>query len=302
MTGPPRKPKPRTGNPTSRPSRRPNQRPADPVQRGMRFADTPKKNAQNAAPTTPVRDVHDPDGVRLQKVIAQAGVASRRASEELIEQGRVQVDGVTVRELGVRVDPKRQVVHVDGLRLQLDESLVYLALNKPPGVVSSMAPSDPDGKPTLADFVTNREERLFHVGRLDTDTEGLIILTNDGQLANKLAHPSSEVPKTYLVEVAGPVGRDIGKQLRAGVQLEDGPARVDSFKLVDSRPGKALLEIVIHEGRNRIIRRMLDEVGYPVLQLVRVRIGPIRMGDLRSGRTRALHGAELSSLFDAAGL
>ena len=245
-------------------------------------------------------DVHDPDGVRLQKVLAQAGVASRRASEDLIAAGRVQVDGVTVTEQGVRVDPKRHVVHVDGGRLQLDESLVYLALNKPPGVVSTM--SDPQGRPTLADFVGNREERLFHVGRLDTDSEGLILLTNDGQLANKLAHPSSEVPKTYLAEVAGRVGRDVGRRLRTGVELDDGPARVDSFKLVDSRPGKALLELVVHEGRNRLVRRLRDEVGHPVLQLVRIRIGPIRMGDLRSGRTRALHGAELSSLFDAAGL
>lgn len=244
--------------------------------------------------------MHDPDGVRLQKVLAQAGVASRRASEDLIVAGRVQVDGVTVTELGVRVDPRRQVVHVDGIRLQLDDSMVYMALNKPPGVVSTM--SDPQGRPTLADFLGNREERLFHVGRLDTDTEGLILLMNDGQLANKLAHPSSEVPKTYLAEVAGPVAKDVGRRLRAGVELDDGPARVDSFRVVDARPGKALLEIVVHEGRNRIVRRMLDEVGHPALQLVRTRFGPIRMGDLRSGRTRNLHGAELSSLFDAAGL
>ncbi|MFI7589343.1 pseudouridine synthase [Spongisporangium articulatum] len=295
----PRKATPSRGGYPRDPAARPGKKSAakDP----RRFADTPKRAN---GPQDTGADVHDPDGVRLQKLIAQSGLASRRASEDLIAAGRVQVDGQTVTELGVRVDPKRQVVHVDGVRLQLDDNLVYLALNKPPGVISTMAPTDPDGKnrPTLADYVTNREERLFHVGRLDTDTEGLIILTNDGTLANKLAHPSSEVPKTYLVEVAGPVARDVGRRLREGVQLDDGLAKVDSFKLVDSRPGKALLEIVLHSGRNRVIRRMMAEVGYPVLQLARIQIGPVRMGDLRSGRTRALHGAELSSLFDAAGL
>jgi 23S rRNA pseudouridine2605 synthase len=243
-----------------------------------------------------------PDGIRLQKVMAEAGVGSRRACEALITAGRVEVDGQLVTELGVRVDPKKQVVIVDGVRLQTDTEKVYLALNKPPGVVSTM--SDPEDRPTLADFLTNRplEERLFHVGRLDVDTEGLIILTNDGDLANRLAHPSHEVAKTYLAEVAGPVGKDVGRKLRSGVELEDGFARVDSFKLVDARPGKALIEIELHEGRNHIVRRMLDSVGYPVLQLVRTQVGPIRLGDLRSGRTRSLHGVELTKLFEAAGL
>jgi 23S rRNA pseudouridine2605 synthase len=250
----------------------------------------------------PPRDVHVPDGIRLQKVMAEAGVGSRRACEALITAGRVEVDGQLVTELGVRVDPKKQVVIVDGVRLQTDTEKVYLALNKPPGVVSTM--SDPEDRPTLADFLTNRplEERLFHVGRLDVDTEGLIILTNDGDLANRLAHPSHEVAKTYLAEVAGPVGKDVGRKLRSGVELEDGFARVDSFKLVDARPGKALIEIELHEGRNHIVRRMLDSVGYPVLQLVRTQVGPIRLGDLRSGRTRSLHGVELTKLFEAAGL
>jgi 23S rRNA pseudouridine2605 synthase len=252
----------------------------------------------------PAKDVHDPDGIRLQKVLAQAGVASRRASEDLIEAGRVQVDGTTVRELGVRIDPKTSVVHVDGVRLQLDTSLIYLALNKPPGVVTTMA--DPEGRPCVGDILSQRptahEERLFHVGRLDTATEGLLILTNDGDLAHHLTHPSHEVPKTYLAEVAGPVGKDIGKRLRTGIELEDGPVKVDSFRMVDSRPGKALLEITLHEGRNHIVRRMLAEVGYPVLQLCRTEIGPVRMGGLRSGRTRSIHGEELSKLFEAAGL
>jgi 23S rRNA pseudouridine2605 synthase len=232
-----------------------------------------------------------PDGVRLQKVLAQAGVGSRRACEELISAGRVDVDGQRVTELGVRIDPTRQVVHVDGVRIQLDESLVYLAFNKPLGVLSAM--SDPQGRPNLGDFVANREERLFHVGRLDADSEGLILLTNDGELANRL---------TYLVEVAGPVPRDLGKRLRAGIELDDGIATVDSFKVVDARPGKALLELVLHDGRNRVVRRMLAAAGHPVEQLVRTRVGPVRLGDLRQGRTRVLGQAEVGALMAAAGM
>ncbi len=253
-----------------------------------------------APPSAPAKDVHDPDGTRLQKVLAQAGVGSRRACEELIAAGRVQVDGQTVRELGVRVDPKRQAVHVDGVRISVDTSMVYLALNKPPGVVSTM--DDPEGRPSLGDLLIGREERLFHVGRLDQATEGLLLLTNDGDLANRLSHPSHEVQKTYLAEVAGPVKKDIGKRLRAGIELEDGPAKVDSFRVVDARPGKALVEIVLHEGRNHIVRRLLAAVGHPVEQLVRTQVGPIKLGDLRSGRTRSLHGDELGRLFEAAGL
>jgi len=253
-----------------------------------------------APPPVAVKDVHDPDGVRLQKVLAQAGVGSRRACEELIAAGRVQVDGQTIRELGIRVDAKRQAVHVDGVRIQVDTSMVYLVLNKPPGVVSTM--DDPEGRPCIGDLLIGREERLFHVGRLDAATEGLLLLTNDGDLANRLSHPSHEVAKTYLAEVAGPVGKDVGKRLRAGIELEDGPAKVDSFRVVDARPGKALVEIVLHEGRNHIVRRMLATVGHPVEQLVRTQVGPIKLGDLRSGRTRALHGPELGRLFEAAGL
>jgi 23S rRNA pseudouridine2605 synthase len=238
--------------------------------------------------------------VRLQKVLAQAGVGSRRACEDMIVAGRVTVDGHLVTELGVRVDPTRVAIHVDGMRIQLDETLVYIALNKPLGVVSAM--SDAQGRPCVGDFVVDREERLFHVGRLDADTEGLILLTNDGELTNRLTHPSYEVPKVYLAEVAGPVPRDLGKRLREGIELEDGVATVDSFKVVDARPGKALIEIVLHDGRNRIVRRLLEEAGHPVLQLVRTQIGPIRLGDLRTGRTRVLGKAEVASLMTGAGL
>jgi 23S rRNA pseudouridine2605 synthase len=246
--------------------------------------------------------VHDPDGVRLQKLLAQAGLGSRRACEQLIASGRVEVDGQVVTELGVRVDPRRAVVHVDGLRVQLDESLVTLALNKPLGVLSAM--SDPQGRPTVGDLVADRAERLFHVGRLDADSEGLILLTNDGELANRLAHPRYQVPKTYLVEIAvsGSVPRDLGRRLLAGIELEDGVAAVDSFAVVDARPGKALLELVLHDGRNRVVRRLLDAAGHPVTRLARTQIGPVRLGDLRPGRTRVIAGAELGSLMAAVGL
>ncbi|MEJ2579326.1 MAG: pseudouridine synthase [Kineosporiaceae bacterium] len=245
-------------------------------------------------------DVHDPDGVRLQKVLAQAGLGSRRACEVMIAAGRVVVDGQRVTELGVRIDPARAVVHVDGLRLQLDSSLVYLALNKPRGVISAM--SDPQGRPCLGDFVTDRETRLFHVGRLDLDTEGLILLTNDGELANRLAHPSYGVLKTYLAEVDGQPSRDLGRTLRDGVELEDGSVSVDAFRVVDAQPGRSLVEVVLHEGRKHVVRRLLETTGHPVRQLVRTQLGPIRLGDLRTGRSRVLAGPELGTLMAAVGL
>jgi 23S rRNA pseudouridine2605 synthase len=254
---------------------------------------------QREKPTVKV-DVHDPDGVRLQKLLAAAGVGSRRTCENLITAGRVEVDGHVVTELGVRIDPDTQTVHVDGSRVQLDESRVYLAFNKPLGVVSTM--SDDLGRPCVGDFVSNRKERLFHVGRLDADTEGLLLLTNDGDLAHRLQHPSFGVLKTYLAQIPGPVPRDMGKQLRAGIELEDGPVKVDSFKLVDSAPGKALVEVQLHEGRKHVVRRMFDTVGHPVITLVRTDVGPIKLGDLRSGRMRALNRPEIGQLYSAAGL
>ncbi len=244
-------------------------------------------------------DVHDPDGVRLQKLLAAAGVGSRRSCELLISSGRVAVDGQVVTELGVRVDPARQVVHVDGERVQLDASRVYLAFNKPLGVVSTM--SDELGRASISDYLGNRTDRLFHVGRLDADTEGLLLLTNDGDLAHRLQHPAYEVPKTYLAQVPGPVPRDLGRRLRAGIELEDGPVAVDSFRLVDSAPGRALVEVVLHEGRKHVVRRLLDAVGHPVISLVRTDVGPIRLGDLKPGKTRALSRQEVGALYAAAG-
>ena len=257
-----------------------------------------KRPVRRQAPVPSVSvDVHDPDGVRLQKILAQAGVGSRRKSEILIDAGRVQVDGHVVRDQGVRIDPARQVVHVDGVRLQLDDTRLYLAFNKPAGVVSTM--SDEQGRVSLGDFVYDRPERLFHVGRLDSETEGLILLTNDGELGHRLQHPSYRVQKTYLAEISGPVARDVGQRLRDGVELEDGPVKVDSFKVIDSQPGKALVELVLHEGRKHIVRRALEAVGHPVDRLVRVQVGPLRLGDLRQGRWRVLNSQEVGALFGA---
>lgn len=246
------------------------------------------------------RDVHDPAGVRLQKVLAGAGLGSRRACEELIARGRVQVDGEVVRELGVRVDPRTAVIHVDGMRVQLDTSLVTIALNKPAGVVSTM--HDPQGRPSLAQFVADRPERLFHVGRLDAETEGLLLLTNDGELANRLAHPSHGVRKTYLATVEGRVRPAAGQRLREGIDLEDGRVAVDAFRVVDQTPGSTMVEVVLHEGRNRVVRRMMDAVGHPVTRLLRTQVGPIRLGTLRPGSTRVLGREELGSLMAAVGM
>lgn len=241
------------------------------------------------------------DGVRLQKVLAAAGVGSRRACEAMIAAGRVEVDGQVVRTMGLRVDPTAAVIRVDGMRIATEESgLVHLALNKPRGVVSTM--TDPEGRPNLGDYVQGRRERLFHVGRLDADTEGLILLTNDGDLAHRLTHPSYEVPKTYLAEVVGPIGRDVGRRLREGVELDDGTVAVDSFRPVDRSGARVMVEIVLHEGRKHVVRRLLDAVGHPVERLVRTAIGPIMLGDLRVGNTRKLTRDEVGRLYREVGL
>ncbi|MGW5630312.1 pseudouridine synthase [Streptosporangium sandarakinum] len=241
-----------------------------------------------------------PGGVRLQKVLAQAGVASRRACEEMIGEGRVTVDGQVVRRFGARVDPAKQVIHVDGKRLPTMPDLVYLAINKPIGIVSTM--SDPEGRPSLADYVADRTERLFHVGRLDTETEGLILLTNDGELANRLTHPSYGVQKKYWAKVPGKIERDLGRRLQKGIELEDGIARADSFSVVQEHGQQALVEIVLHEGRKHVVRRMLEEVGHPVIDLARIEFGPVKLGRLKPGTVRALTLREVGELYAAVGL
>ncbi len=241
----------------------------------------------------------DQAGVRLQKVLANAGVASRRACEVMISEGRVEVNGEVVTEQGRRVDPDTDVIRVDGSRIPPPRRHRYLVLNKPRGVVSTM--EDPEGRRTLADFVPDRHGRLFHVGRLDTDTEGLIILTNDGDFAHRLAHPSFQVPKTYLAEVSGVVGRDVLAKLRSGITLEDGPVRPVAVKLVSTTADRSLVKITLHEGRNHVVRRTMEAVGHPVRRLSRTGIGPVRLGTLETGKFRELTRDELGGLLDLTG-
>jgi 23S rRNA pseudouridine2605 synthase len=239
------------------------------------------------------------EGERLQKVLARAGYGSRRACEELIEQARVEVNGEIVTEQGRRVDPERDEVKVDGLTVAT-QSYQFFALNKPAGVVSTM--EDPDGRQCLGDYVTNRETRLFHVGRLDTETEGIILLTNHGELAHRLTHPRYGVTKTYVAAIQGPIPRDLGKRLKSGIELEDGYARADSFRVVENVGKNYLVEVALHEGRKHIVRRMLAEAGFPVEKLVRTRFGPIALGDQKSGWLRRLTNTEVGMLMQEVGL
>lgn len=199
----------------------------------------------------------------------------------------------------MRVDPETAVIRVDGMRISTAEGIVHFAFNKPMGVVSAM--DDPD-RPNLGDYVRGRNERLFHIGRLDVDTEGLILLTNDGELAHRLAHPSYEIRKVYRAQVYGTVPKDLGRRLREGVDLEDGLARVDHFRLLDSVGRNALVEITIHEGRNRIVRRIMDAVGLPVRGLVRTKFGPISLGDQKPERMRPLNKEEVGAVYKSVGL
>lgn len=233
---------------------------------------------------------------RLQKVLAAAGVASRRASEELIGDGRVTVNG-EVAGIGRKVDPATDVVEVDGERINVDPERVYVLLNKPRGVITTA--DDPDGRPTVTDLI-NLPQRLFPVGRLDQDTEGLLLLTNDGELTHELLHPSRRIERVYVALVPGPVRKPTLARLREGVELEDGFARPERVTLLEEAKGKALLEVVMTEGRKREVRRLLAEVGCTVERLARVRFADVDLGDLRQGKWRFLTTAEISTLHAAA--
>ena len=254
-------------------------------------------------------DPHVASGQRLQKVLAHAGVASRRACEQLIADGRVSVDGISVTEAGVRVDPLTQEIRVDGSRILTNPELITLMLHKPAGVVTTM--EDPEGRPTVAqygrDYLAEHPElpdslRLVHVGRLDTETEGLLLLSNDGELSHRLMHPSFEIAKTYVAIVEGQVEPWVPRKLRRGIELEDGEAKADRVTVKDSGPRGSIVEITLHSGKNRIVRRMLDAVGHPVTRLARTRLGPLRLGNLRPGQTRPLSGQEIAALQQEVGL
>jgi 23S rRNA pseudouridine2605 synthase len=245
-------------------------------------------------------EIDDDGQIRLQKLLAQSGIASRRKCEEIMLAGLVEVDGEVVTRLGTKVDPTVAVIRVSGKRLPPISTHVYLVLNKPRGVVSTM--SDPEGRKTLQDLVADRPERLFHVGRLDTDTAGLILLTNDGDFAHRMAHPSFEVDKTYVAEVDGEVSKTTLARIADGVTLDDGPVRVAKVKVVGEHIDRTIIELVIHEGRNRIVRRLLEHVGHPVRRLTRTRFGPVNLVGIRTGELRDLTTDELGALLDSVSL
>ncbi|MGF3053395.1 pseudouridine synthase [Microbacterium sp. YY-03] len=236
----------------------------------------------------------EPEGVRLQKVLAHAGVASRRVVEDMIVQGRIRVNGEIVYELGRRIDPDVDLVDVDGTAVQLDVSKRYVMLNKPTGIVSTM--KDEQGRPDLREFTDEYEERLYNVGRLDAETSGLLILTNDGELAHVLAHPKFGVTKVYIARVEGKVLPQTIAKLTKGIELEDGPIKADKARLLDTSGNTSLVELTLHSGKNRIVRRMMAAVGHPVRDLVRRQFGPLHLGTLPVGRSRELTKVERGEL------
>ena len=238
------------------------------------------------------------EGIRLQKVLAAAGVASRRVVEQYIVEGRIRVNGQTVTELGTRIDPERDLIDVDGVAVQLDASKRYVVLNKPTGVVSTMR--DEQGRPDLRPFTKEWPERLYNVGRLDAETSGLLLLTNDGELAHVLAHPSFGVTKVYIAKVSGRVSPQTIARLTRGIELDDGPIAADRARLLDASGGRSMVELTLHSGRNRIVRRMMAAVGHPVTELVRRQFGPLHLGTLPVGRARELTKIEEGALLTLA--
>ncbi|MHA2788920.1 pseudouridine synthase [Corynebacterium sp. S7] len=248
-------------------------------------------------------DDDKPQGVRLQKVLAQAGVASRRHAEIMIEKGQVEVNGQIVRKQGVRVNPNVDIIRVDGVRINVNEELEYFVFNKPRGVHTTM--SDEMGRPCVGDYLSEKTfsgQRLFHVGRLDADTEGLLLLTNDGELSNRLMHPKYEVSKTYLATVLGEAKNNLVRELKNGIELDDGTAKVDFAQIIDVHQGQSLIRLELHEGRKHIVRRMLKEAGFPVQRLVRTKLHTVQLGEQKPGTMRALNSSELTSLYKVVGM
>lgn len=244
-------------------------------------------------------DHDDTDKERLQKVLSRVGVASRRRVEQLMMQGRITVNGEIASEMGMRINVGRDIVAVDGKVVSLDIELRYIMLHKPVGVVSTL--SDERGRPDLQKYVSEIGERVFNVGRLDSDTSGLLVLTNDGESANRLAHPSFEVDKVYVATVRGEVTPTVLAQLTKGVQLEDGVSTADRAKLVGQpRGGSSIVELVLHSGKNRVVRRMLEAIGHPVLDLHRRSFGTLHLGGLKPGTWRDLTRLEVSSVLTLA--
>nr|WP_268750835.1 pseudouridine synthase [Curtobacterium sp. Leaf261] len=252
--------------------------------------------ADGDGPTEPEEQLHT--GERLQKVIAAAGIASRRVAENLIAEGRVTVNGEVADALGRRVDPEADEIAVDGVAVQLDSSRKYIVLNKPTGVVSSML--DEHGRPDLSQFADKYEARLFNVGRLDAETSGLLIMTNDGALAHVLAHPSFGVSKTYIAKVEGNVLPSAVQQMQEGIELDDGWIAADKTRLIETSRGSSMVEVTLHSGRNRIVRRMFDAIGHPVEELVRRSFGPITLGTLGAGKMREMTTVELGQILTIA--
>jgi len=251
----------------------------------------PRKKRPSAGPKVPSAPIGGPQ--RLQKVLAAAGLGSRRQCEELITTGRVEIDRRVVTELGSRVDPDAQEVRVDGTPLAKPK-LAYYAVNKPSGVVSTGR--DPSGRPRVIDLVPTKHERLFAIGRLDLHSEGLILVTNDGDLANRLTHPRYGVSKTYRIVVAGSPAREVLEQLRHGVRLAEGLARAERVEVKSHHKNSTVLEMILREGKNREIRRILARVGHKVLRLTRIAVGPVRLGTLRCGASRRLTHEEIKTL------
>lgn len=291
----------RDGTPERKNSRRSDSQRARNKQRSRTQRPKPKQMATKQNPVSARRAAKPyPTQVRLQKYMAQAGVASRRVSEQLIAEGRVTVDGKVVQRQGVKVNPANAVVHVDGVRVIAREDYVYLVLNKPKGYLSTM--DDEFGRPCVGDIIAEKVrdgQGLFHVGRLDADTEGLLLLTNDGELAHRLMHPSYEVTKTYMATVNGEMGQKDLRRLRNGLELDDGPVEVDHAEIIDTLDGRSLVRVVVHEGRNHIVRRMMSELGFPVLDLVRTKLADVSLENQRVGSIRKLNSQEIAGLYEA---